>query len=171
MGSLQDAACRRSDRGLLAAGGRRDKRAHHQQTGGPHQPRARERRLSGNRLQHRKLTSGRTLGGARAHEMKSQGQWGADTVAAKRWVDSSGRDFILPICKRHLSRCPFRAFTFSPTIHWARLPESFPGTRQAAPTTKPRGLPDHWFELVLTMAMFFALLLGLYVGLIDSWRF
>ena len=33
----------------------------------------------------------------------------------------------------------------------------------------PGGLPDHWFELVLTMAMFFALLLGLYVGLIDSW--
>ena len=35
----------------------------------------------------------------------------------------------------------------------------------------PGGLPDHWFELLLTMAMFFALLLGLYVGLIDSWRF
>ena len=35
----------------------------------------------------------------------------------------------------------------------------------------PGGLPDHWFELVLTMAMFFALLLGLYVGLIDSWQF
>jgi hypothetical protein len=35
----------------------------------------------------------------------------------------------------------------------------------------PGGLPDHWFELLLTMAMFFALLLGLYVALIDSWRF
>ena len=35
----------------------------------------------------------------------------------------------------------------------------------------PGGLPEHWCELVLTMAMFFALLLGLYVGLIDSWRF
>ena len=35
----------------------------------------------------------------------------------------------------------------------------------------PEGSPDHWFELLLTMAMFFALLLGLYVGLIDSWRF
>ena len=34
----------------------------------------------------------------------------------------------------------------------------------------PGGLPDQWLELVLTMAMFFALLLGLYVGLIDSWR-
>ena len=32
----------------------------------------------------------------------------------------------------------------------------------------PGGLPDLWFELVLTMAMFFALLLGLYVGLIGS---
>ena len=32
----------------------------------------------------------------------------------------------------------------------------------------PGGLPDHWFELLLTMAMFFALLLGLYVGLIGS---
>ena len=35
----------------------------------------------------------------------------------------------------------------------------------------PGGLPDHWFELLLTMAMFFALLLSLYVGLINSWRF
>ena len=35
----------------------------------------------------------------------------------------------------------------------------------------PGGLPEHWCELVLTMAMFFALLLGLYVGLIDSWQF
>ena len=35
----------------------------------------------------------------------------------------------------------------------------------------PGGLPDDRFELVLTIAMFFALLLGLYVGLIDSWRF
>ena len=35
----------------------------------------------------------------------------------------------------------------------------------------PGELPDDWFELLLTMAMFFALLLGLYVGLIDSWRF
>ena len=35
----------------------------------------------------------------------------------------------------------------------------------------PEGLPDDWSELLLTMAMFFALLLGLYVGLIDSWRF
>ena len=35
----------------------------------------------------------------------------------------------------------------------------------------PGGLPDDWFELVLTMAMFFALLLGLYVGLTDCWRF
>ena len=35
----------------------------------------------------------------------------------------------------------------------------------------PGGLPDHWFELLLTITMFFALLLGLYVGLIDSWRF
>ena len=35
----------------------------------------------------------------------------------------------------------------------------------------PGGMPDHWFELLLTMAMFFALLLGLYVALIDSWRF
>jgi len=33
------------------------------------------------------------------------------------------------------------------------------------------GGSDHWFELLLTMAMFFALLLSLYVGLIDSWRF
>jgi len=35
----------------------------------------------------------------------------------------------------------------------------------------PGELPDDWFEFLLTMAMFFALLLGLYVGLIDSWRF
>jgi hypothetical protein len=35
----------------------------------------------------------------------------------------------------------------------------------------PGGLPDDWFELLLTITMFFALLLGLYVGLIDSWRF
>jgi len=31
----------------------------------------------------------------------------------------------------------------------------------------PGGLPDHWFELLLTMAMFFPLLLGLYPGLIG----
>jgi hypothetical protein len=35
----------------------------------------------------------------------------------------------------------------------------------------PGRLLDYWFELLLTMAMFFALLLGLYVGIIDSWRF
>ena len=34
-----------------------------------------------------------------------------------------------------------------------------------------RRLPDDWLELSLTMAIFFALVLGLYVGLIDSWRF
>jgi hypothetical protein len=32
----------------------------------------------------------------------------------------------------------------------------------------PVGLPDDWFELLLTMAMFFPLLLGLYLGLIGS---
>jgi hypothetical protein len=32
----------------------------------------------------------------------------------------------------------------------------------------PGGLPYDWSELLLTMAMFFALLLGLYVGLIGS---
>jgi hypothetical protein len=32
----------------------------------------------------------------------------------------------------------------------------------------PVGLPYDWLELLLTMAMLFALLLGLYVGLIGS---
>jgi hypothetical protein len=32
-------------------------------------------------------------------------------------------------------------------------------------------LSGDWLEFSLTMAMFFALLLGLYVGLIGSWRF
>jgi hypothetical protein len=35
----------------------------------------------------------------------------------------------------------------------------------------PGGLPDDRFELLITMALFFALLVGLYVGLIGSWRF
>jgi hypothetical protein len=32
-------------------------------------------------------------------------------------------------------------------------------------------LSGDWLEFSLTMAIFFALLLGLYVGLIGSWRF
>jgi hypothetical protein len=32
-------------------------------------------------------------------------------------------------------------------------------------------LSGDWLEFFLTMAIFFALLLGLYVGLIGSWRF
>ena len=35
----------------------------------------------------------------------------------------------------------------------------------------PGRLASDWLEFSLTMAMFFALLLGLYVGLIGSWRF
>ena len=35
----------------------------------------------------------------------------------------------------------------------------------------PGRLSGDWLEFSLTMAMFFALLLGLYVGLIGSWRF
>jgi hypothetical protein len=34
----------------------------------------------------------------------------------------------------------------------------------------PGRLSGDWLEFLLTMAMFFALLLGLYVGLIGSWR-
>jgi len=40
--------------------------------------------------------------------------------------------------------------------------------RRAKRVRLPRRLLDDWFELLLTMAMFFALLLGLYVGLIGS---
>jgi hypothetical protein len=32
-------------------------------------------------------------------------------------------------------------------------------------------LPEDWLEFLLTIALFFALLLGLYVGLIGSWGF
>jgi len=32
-------------------------------------------------------------------------------------------------------------------------------------------LPEDWLEFLLRIALFFALLLGLYVGLIGSWRF
>ena len=35
----------------------------------------------------------------------------------------------------------------------------------------PSRLPEDWPEFVLTMALFFALLLGLYVGFIGSLRF
>ena len=35
----------------------------------------------------------------------------------------------------------------------------------------PGRLSGDWLEFSLTMAIFFALLLGLYVGLIGSWRF
>ena len=35
----------------------------------------------------------------------------------------------------------------------------------------PARLSGDWLEFSLTMAIFFALLLGLYVGLIGSWRF
>ena len=35
----------------------------------------------------------------------------------------------------------------------------------------PGRLSGDWLEFSLTMAMFLALLLGLYVGLIGSWRF
>ena len=35
----------------------------------------------------------------------------------------------------------------------------------------PGRLSGDWLEFSLTTGMFFALLLGLYVGLIDSWRF
>jgi hypothetical protein len=35
----------------------------------------------------------------------------------------------------------------------------------------PGRLPDDWLEFSLTIAMFFALLLGFYVGLIGSFRF
>jgi hypothetical protein len=35
----------------------------------------------------------------------------------------------------------------------------------------PGRLSGDWLEFSLTMAIFFELLLGLYVGLIGSWRF
>ena len=35
----------------------------------------------------------------------------------------------------------------------------------------PVRLSGDWIEFLVTIAMFFALLLGLYVGLIGSWRF
>lgn len=35
----------------------------------------------------------------------------------------------------------------------------------------PLRLPEDWLEFVVTMALFFALLLGVYVGVIGSWQF
>ena len=53
----------------------------------------------------------------------------------------------------------------------ARLEE---GQRRAAlleHSRLPWRLPEDWLEFVATMALFFALLFGLYVGLISSWQF
>jgi hypothetical protein len=35
----------------------------------------------------------------------------------------------------------------------------------------PCRLPEDWLEFVLTMILFFALLFGLYVGLVGPWQF
>ena len=52
----------------------------------------------------------------------------------------------------------------------AQLEEGQRRSAQLGHGRLPWRLPEDWLEFVVTMALFFALLFGVYVGLIGSWQ-